>query len=117
MRYTPIILLVHKYKYEYEQLSYNNANYRPGRPAHVRRVFGMKEKKIRLRSRQDVAEFVDAAGNCDFEINVGYDRVIIDAKSLLGMLGLGFSRILNVKYKGTNEQFEQALEKYEVACE
>lgn len=77
----------------------------------------MKEKRIRLNARQDVVEFVDAAGNCDFDINVGYDRVVIDAKSLLGMLGLGFSRILNVEYLGTNEQFERVVDKYAVACE
>ena len=31
-------------------------------------------------------EFVKEAGKCDFDINVFYNRIVIDAKSLLGVL-------------------------------
>ena len=74
----------------------------------------MNERSIRLETRQHVEEFVEAAAQCEFNIDVGYDKVLIDAKSFLGMLGLGYSRILNVKYCGENKEFEQVLQKYAV---
>lgn len=40
----------------------------------------MSERKIKLTALQDVKEFVNAAEQCDFDIDVFYNRVIIDAK-------------------------------------
>ena len=40
-------------------------------------------KVIRLSDMTDVKDFVRAAGDCDFDIDVKYNRTIIDAKSLL----------------------------------
>ncbi len=45
---------------------------------------------------EEVKEFVRAAGKCDFDIDVCYNRAVIDAKSLLGMLYLGLSKDLTV---------------------
>ena len=47
----------------------------------------MFECKIKLRP-EEVKEFVAAATKCDFDIDVTYNRVVIDAKSILGVLGL-----------------------------
>ena len=44
----------------------------------------MFEKKIRLSDTDEVKDFVNAAGKCDFDIDVFYNRAVIDAKSLLG---------------------------------
>ena len=46
----------------------------------------MIERKIKLSDTEEVKDFVNAAGKCDFEIDVCYSRAVIDAKSLLGML-------------------------------
>ena len=46
----------------------------------------MKVTKIKL-GLDDVNAFVNAATECDFDIDVNYNRVIIDAKSILGVLG------------------------------
>ena len=73
----------------------------------------MNEKQIRLRSREEVQDFVQAASNCD--IDISYDRVIIDAKSFLGVLGLGVSRVLTVTYCGKDMDFENTVQKYAVA--
>ena len=54
----------------------------------------MIERKIRLSDTEEVKEFVRAAGKCDFDIDVCYNRAVIDAKSLLGMLYLGLSKDL-----------------------
>ena len=59
-------------------------------------------------------EFVRAAGKCDFDIDVCYNRAVIDAKSLLGMLYLGLSKDLTVKYGGQNTGFENTVQKYAV---
>jgi hypothetical protein len=39
----------------------------------------------------------------------------VDAKSFLGVLSLGLSKILTVSYGGNNGRFEQILNKYQVA--
>ena len=67
----------------------------------------MLEKKIKLTEYEEVKEFVHAAEKCDFDIDVFYNRIIIDAKSML-------SRELTVKYGGKNNAFENVLCKY--AC-
>lgn len=43
----------------------------------------MIERKIKLSDTEEVKDFVNAAGKCDFEIDVCYSRAVIDAKSLL----------------------------------
>ncbi len=73
------------------------------------------EKKIRLNELEEVKEFVHAAGKCDFDIDVSYNRIIIDAKSMLGVLSLDLTRELTVKYGGKDLQFENVLSKYTVA--
>ena len=55
-------------------------------------------KVIRLSDLKDVKDFVRAAEDCDFEIDVKYNRTMIDAKSLLGMIGLGVQKNLTVCY-------------------
>jgi len=77
-------------------------------------VLNVFERKIRLEDTKEVKEFVDAAGKCDFDIDVFYNRIIIDAKSMLGVLSLDLSRELTVKYGGKNNAFENVLCKY--AC-
>ena len=74
----------------------------------------MIERKIRLSDTEEVKEFVRAAGKCDFDIYVCYNRAVIDAKSLLGMLYLGLSKDLTVKYGGQNTGFENTVQKYAV---
>lgn len=70
------------------------------------------EKRIKLTELEEVKEFVKAAGDCDFDVDISYNRVIIDAKSMLGVLSLDLTRELTVKYGGENLQFENVLSKY-----
>ena len=63
----------------------------------------------------EVKDFVRAAGGCDFDIDVKCDRTFIDAKSLLGMIGLGVKKNLQVCYGGKNENFENVVAKFAVA--
>ena len=72
-------------------------------------------KVIRLSDMKDVKDFVRAAGDCDFDIDVKYNRTIIDAKSLLGMIGLGLQNDLQVCYGGKNENYENLVDKFSLA--
>mgnify|MGYP000164226434 FL=1 len=73
----------------------------------------MKQKRILLPTIDDAKMFV-AATQCDFDIDVYYNRVVIDAKSILGVLSLDLRNILTVQYDGENEAFEAFLEKMAV---
>lgn len=75
----------------------------------------MQERKIKLNELQDVKEFVTAAGKCDFDIDIFYNRVTIDAKSILGVLSMDLRNDLTVKYFGEDRSFETILSKYAVA--
>ena len=46
----------------------------------------MVERQIKLTAKEDVKEFVNEASKCDFDIDIFYNRVVIDAKSILGVL-------------------------------
>ncbi len=75
----------------------------------------MTEKRVKFQNSEDVEAFVKAAGQCDFEIDILYDHIYIDAKSFLGVLGLGLRKDLTVKYFGENAMFEKTLKNYAVA--
>ena len=70
----------------------------------------MKQKKIMLPTLEDAKAFVTAAMKCDFDVDVFYNRVVIDAKSILGVLSLDLTKVLTVAYNGENEEFEAFLE-------
>ncbi len=74
-----------------------------------------KEKVIKLADAEEVCDFVRAAGMCDFDIDISDQRVSIDAKSILGVMGLGTERELTVKYGGEDMNFENVVSKYVVA--
>lgn len=70
----------------------------------------MKEKKIVLSTMAEARRFVEEATRCDFDIDVFYNRVTIDAKSILGVLSLDLTRVLTVQFNGTNSEFEEYLD-------
>ncbi len=71
-----------------------------------------KKFQIKLSAAEDVKEFVRAAGQCDFDIDVFYNRVVIDAKSILGVFSLDLTQPLTVQYDGSNDNFEKTLKKF-----
>ena len=72
----------------------------------------MSVKQIRLTEFQDVKEFVTAAEQCDYDVDISYNRIVIDAKSLMGVLSLDLTKVLTVKYHEEDKDFEDMLEKY-----
>lgn len=72
------------------------------------------ERKIRL-TPDEVEHFVAVASKCDFDIDIAYNRYVVDAKSFLGVFGLDFSQVLTVRYKGYNAAFEELLKTQAIA--
>lgn len=70
---------------------------------------------IKLNSPNEVEEFVRAASKCDFDIDIFYNRFIVDAKSLLGVFSMDLTRSLSVCCQGYDQGFENVLKKYSVA--
>lgn len=75
----------------------------------------MTQKQIRLTTITDAMEFVKRASRCEFDIDVFYNRVVIDAKSLLGVLSLDLTRVLTVSMNGRDEEFEHYLDELDAA--
>lgn len=75
----------------------------------------MYQYKIMLRP-EEVKDFVNAAGKCDFEVDICYNRYTVDAKSIVGVLGLDLRQMLTVTCHGYDAGFEQTLRTYMIAC-
>ncbi len=75
----------------------------------------MMRRRIKL-SLDEVKAFVTAASKCDFDIDVSYNRFIVDAKSIIGVLGLDLTRPLTVSYNGYDPEFEKMMNHLALAC-
>ncbi len=74
----------------------------------------MIKRDIRL-SQESVREFVSAANRCSSDVDVGYDRIIVDAKSIMGVYSLDLSHVLTVSYAEPDQNFEMVLNRFSVA--
>ena len=86
--------------------------------SYAERMIKMKiisQSKIRLNGVKDVEEFVKAATKCDFDIDIFYNRIVIDAKSILGILSMDLTKILTVNCHGASKEFDKTLKKFAAA--
>lgn len=72
------------------------------------------KKHIMLKPAQ-VEDFVKEATKCDFDVDIYYNRYVVDAKSILGVFGLDLTKTLTVEYQGNNQQFEKYLDGLAIA--
>ena len=77
-------------------------------------VIFMSQSKIKLNATEEVQEFVNAATRCDFDVDVYYNRFLIDAKSILGVLSLDLTKVLTVDCHGESKEFNRTLKKFAV---
>lgn len=77
----------------------------------------MKETKIKLDTVVDAKEFVTEAMKCKFDIDIFYNHVVVDAKSILGVLSLDLTKVLTVRTHGENETFDSYLNGVSAAAE
>ena len=72
--------------------------------------------KIKLRP-SEVKDFVEAASSSNCYIDASSDNhFIVDAKSILGVLGLDLNKAIKVTVHGYDEHFESLIRKFSVAC-
>lgn len=74
----------------------------------------MYQYKIMLRP-DEVNDFVNAASRCEFEIDICYNHYTVDAKSIVGVLGLDLKQPLTVTCHGYDENFELLLRTFAIA--
>ncbi len=67
-------------------------------------------------TQDQVQHFVNVTSKCDFDIDICYNRYVVDAKSFLGVYGLDFGKPLTVSYDGYNAEFEALLKEIAIAC-
>ncbi len=75
----------------------------------------MMRRRIKL-GLDEVRNFVRAASNCDFDIDVSYNSFTVDAKSIMGVLGLDLTQPLTVSCNGYDPEFSEVLDRYAIAC-
>ena len=73
------------------------------------------ERKIKLtQDKED--NFIAITSQCDFDIDISYNSYIVDAKSIVGVLGLDLNQVLTVSYNGFNSEFEEFMNRFAIAC-
>lgn len=75
----------------------------------------MIQHRIMLRP-DEVRDFVAAASKCLFDVDISYNSFIVDAKSIIGVFGLNFDKVLTVSCNGYDADFEEYLQRFAVAC-
>ena len=73
------------------------------------------QRNIRL-GFEEVKAFVEAASKCGFDIDISYNRYVVDAKSILGVYGLDLTKVLTVSCNGYDAEFDRYLRTLAVAC-
>lgn len=75
----------------------------------------MPQTMIKLNAVEDASELVNAAEKCDFDIDLVNGRIVVDAKSLLGVMSLGTGNTLMVQCHGECPEFNRTVQKFAVA--
>lgn len=74
----------------------------------------MEPIRVLFQSMEDCQKFVMAVENCPFNVDLQSGRQIIDGKSMLGILGFGLHRILDLRLHTDDERLaEEVLNKIE----
>jgi phosphotransferase system HPr-like phosphotransfer protein len=71
--------------------------------------------KIKLNVNQ-VRDFVNAASRCDFDIDIAYNSFVVDAKSIVGVLGLDLRHTMMVTCGDFDSDFDLFMKQFAVAC-
>ena len=71
----------------------------------------MKSVKIRLAYIDDVKQIVAAATEMSCEVDLVSGRYIINAKSIMGIFSLDFSKPITLQIHGTDEQADTMISK------
>lgn len=75
------------------------------------------EKKIKFRNFEEVANFIDDMTSVNTDVDVISNKYIVSAKSIMGLLTLDLSKVLDIYFYGNEEsedfnKFIAIVEKY-----
>lgn len=56
----------------------------------------MKRFTLVFSSVEEIIQFVNKAAKCDFDIDIRYNHIIIDAKSIVGIMGIGIGKEVEI---------------------
>ncbi len=69
----------------------------------------MTSKQIKLNAVEDVQALVNAAERCTYDVDIFYNRITIDARSLLGILSMDLRHIMTIKYSAEDGSILEPL--------
>lgn len=73
----------------------------------------MNELNITFKTLNDVADFVTKVEKYPFSMDLSLGSVVIDAKSLMGIMNLGLNQVISLKvYAEEWPELHQEIEKY-----
>ena len=73
----------------------------------------MSDMKLTFKTPDEIVEFVNTVSRYDFDVDVKRGRIVVDAKSLLGIMHLGLNSVLDLKiHSGDCEELQTKLVKY-----
>ena len=76
----------------------------------------MREMNLTFRNPDEVLYFVKTVEQYPFDMDLCRGSVVVDAKSLLGIMNLGFNQTVNLKiYSNDCNELFQNIEKYKAA--
>ncbi len=56
----------------------------------------MSEMKITFKHPEEIREFVNTVSKYEFDVDIRRGRVVVDAKSILGIMHLGLNHIMEI---------------------
>ena len=73
----------------------------------------MSEMKITFKHPEEIREFVNTVSKYEFDMDMKKGRVVVDAKSLLGIMHLGLNSVMELKmYSDDCEELQKKIAKY-----
>ena len=73
----------------------------------------MSEMKITFKHPEEIRDFVNTVSKYEFDMDMRKGRVVVDAKSLLGIMHLGLNSVMELKmYSADCEELQKQIAKY-----
>ena len=73
----------------------------------------MSEMKITFKNPEEILDFVNTVSKYDFDMDLKKGRIVVDAKTLLGIMHLGINNIIELQVYGDDcEELKQEISKY-----
>ena len=70
---------------------------------------------LKLKDMNEVKRFVDITSQYSEDMALVHGRYVVDAKSILGVLGLDLNRVLTVACHGYSEEFDGYVKQFSLA--